>query len=182
MHKIKDRITLGAISGIIAGVFGRLLNAIQYKLGLTDISSTQLATPIFIPKNKADTPEGIALSEIINSTNTGAIGVLMAYMFSLTGRDKAIMKGIGVGALSWVLLQGVASGLGLKVKSNKPLTPILGFFNHALYGSLCAYFITNLGNDNLFPDPQISKQEKVPVVYTGTTQNGSIDILVQNNR
>ena len=100
MKKIKDRIILGAISGILASWPLRLSNALQYKLGLTELRYDQIASPLFIPKNKKDTPGAIALGEIINIMNTGVVGVLTTYILSLTGRDKAIIKGMGVGSMS----------------------------------------------------------------------------------
>ncbi len=175
MAKVNDRIMLGAISGIVAAWPPRLLNALQYKLGLTELRYDQIASPLFVTKNKTNTPGAIALGEIINIMNTGAVGVLTTYILSLTGRDKAIIKGIGVGTMSWVFINGLIAGLGLKIKTKKPLTPILAFLDHALGGALIGLLISKYGDDSLFPDANIRKQDKIPVVFTGTAQNVSID-------
>jgi hypothetical protein len=173
--KIKDRIILGAISGILIAWPLRIVNAVEYKLGLIDMRYDHISSALFIPKKQKDTPGAIALGEIINIMNTGVVGVIMSYILSLTGRDKAIIKSIGVGSMSWVFINGLIANLGLKIKSKKPITPFLALFDHAIWGALCGLFISKFGDDSLFPDTNIRKQEKIPVVYTGTPQNNSID-------
>lgn len=173
--KIKDRIILGAVGGILFSWPLRIVNAVQYKLELIDRRYDQISSALFIPKKQKDTPGGIALGEIVNILNTGVVGVLITYILSHTGRDKAIIKGIWAGSMSWFFIYGVISSLGLKIKSKKPITPFLALFDHAIWGALCGLFISKYGDDSLFPDTNVKKQEKIPVIYSGTPQNNSQD-------
>lgn len=150
--KIKDRIVLGAVSGLLAGVPGRLINAVEYKAGLTDLKYQQQATSLFIPKNKSGTLHGKILASLVNNTNVSITGVIICYLLSASGRDHAIIKGAGVGAFSWVIINGVVSNLGLKNKYKKPLSPILSFFDHVILGSLTGLLVSKLGDDSLFPE------------------------------
>ena len=172
--KIKDRIILGAISGILLSWPLRIVNALEYKLGLIDMRYDQISSALFIPRKQKDTLRGIALGEIINIMNTGVVGVITSYILSLTGRDKAIIKGLGVGSMSWVFINGLIANLSLKIKSKNPITPFLALFDHAIWGALCGLFISKFGDDSLFPDADIRKQEKIPVVYTSSPQNNSM--------
>lgn len=166
--KIRDRIILGVISGLIAGIPGRLINAVEYKENLTDIRYNQLAASLFIPKNKTNTIEGKALASFVNNINLGVVGVMTTYILSLTGRDKAIIKGMGTGAISWIMLNGVVSNLGLGIKSKKPISPILSFADHVIFGLLTGYLISKLGDDALFPDDKENSKDKIPIIATNT--------------
>lgn len=166
MLKIKDRIILGIVSGVIASLPGRFINALEYRTGLTDIQYDQMASSLFLPKNKIKTGEAKVTGSIINHTMVGLTGILITYLLSATGRDKAMIKGIGVTSALWITIYGLAPKFGVKVKSKKTFAPILSFIDHALLGSLCGFFSSKLGHDSLFPDTQISDQnanEKLPL-------------------
>lgn len=181
MKKIKDRIILGMVSGILSSMPPQVVDALAYKSGLADLSYAQLAAKLFIPKNKTATPQGKFLSFLINSINGGLVGVFTTYLLSLTGRDKAVIKGIGAGTMLWVLVNGLLSHVGLKITSKKPLTPILSFFNHVLSGTLNGILILKLGDDSLFPNSSIRK-EKMPVFYTGSTEQTSENNPMEDQR
>lgn len=52
MFKIKDRIIHGMISGIIAGTPDTIINALEHRAGLTDLTYSQMGANVFLPKNK----------------------------------------------------------------------------------------------------------------------------------
>ncbi|MEW6622766.1 MAG: hypothetical protein AB1420_06530 [Bacillota bacterium] len=164
MRKIKDRILLGTVCGIASATIGKYINAAEYKLGLTDVQYNQLAATLFMPKNKINTPKGKLLGGIINNINVGSVGVLISYILSATGRDKAALKGMGVTAITWVMINGLLAKQVLGVKSKKPLTPFLSLFDHLFYGYLTATMISKFGDDRLFPEPAKKSEKKLPLI------------------
>ncbi|MDT3700650.1 MAG: hypothetical protein RO469_14660 [Thermincola sp.] len=169
MKKIKDRILLGAVSGFLAGLPADFLNKIENKLGLTDRSYDEMASSLFAHKNKSTT--GKVLGSFANQTLNCSAGVLTAYTLSATGRDHAVLKGIGVGVLYWFALYGVTSGSGMLPKSKKPLTSLLGFVDHIVGGATIGLAVSRLGDDSLFPDqPNPKPGQKLPLVSTGHCQ------------
>lgn len=158
MIKIKDRIILGMISGIVAALPAQLANAVEHKLGLIDIPYSQLASKLFIPERKIKSTTGKSLSFLINSINTSVTGVFLTYLLSFTGKDKAIIKGIGTGTVLWVIGNGFVSNTLLTKKPKKTITPFLSCLDHAVYGGLCSLLITRFGDDIIFPSNPIRRQ------------------------
>jgi hypothetical protein len=150
--KINDRIFLGMISGILSGIPGRLLNMFEYKKGLTDVKYGQLAAGIFYPKSQVNTNQGKLTGYLVNQVNLGITGVIISYLLSATGRDKAMLKGAGVTASAWLFVYGVASRLTVRPTRRKELSPLLSFIDHIILGVLCGHFVSKLGDDVLFPD------------------------------
>ncbi len=184
MKKIKDRIILGAVCGLIAGAIGRATNAIEFKTGLTDITADQLGSGLFMPKRdaKANTIESKIIASLVNNTIVGVTGVIVTYILSVTGRDKAIIKGVGMGALQWVGIYGLMSRLGLTVKSKKPIAHILSFFDHAVFGATIGLLASKIGDDSLFPDKEVKKSEKLPLVATNLPSNNPEQIGEVNHK
>ncbi|ATW25047.1 hypothetical protein [Candidatus Formimonas warabiya] len=167
MRKIGDRILLGIAAGIICGMPGRVVNDIEYHLRLTDVKYGQMASNLFLPKRKSDTKEARVIGSIVNHTMISLTGILVTYLLSATGRDKAVVKGMGVTSLLWMALFGLGPRLQLTVNSKKPLSSILSFIDHAVFGGLCGFFVSKVGADTLFPDHQVrGKDGKLPLIYS----------------
>lgn len=162
MRKIRDRILLGVVSGLLGALPADFLNKIQYNLGLTDRKYNEMASSLFTKKNKSTT--GKILGSIANETLNASVGVTTTYTLSATGRDHAILKGVGVGMVYWFGLYGLTSGLGLLPKSKKPLTPLLSFVDHVIGGASIGLIVSKLGDDSLFPDKEVREGEKLPLI------------------
>lgn len=165
MRKIRDRIILGAVCGLIASVAAKVPNAIEYKAGLTDMRFNQPAASLFLSNReaKSNSIESKVIASLVNNTMVSATGTLVTYMLSITGRDKAMLKGAGVGIMQWIGIWGLLSKLGLTVKSSKPLTHMLSFVDHAAFGASMGLLASKLGDDSLFPDKQVTSDEKLPL-------------------
>lgn len=168
--KIKDRILLGILAGVICGIPGRVTNAIQYNKKLTDVKYGQMSANLFLPSSKVNTTEGRIVSSLVNNTMISITGILTTYVLSITGRDKAIVKGMGVVTSMWVAIYGLTARLGLSIKSKKPLGPILSYIDHAIFGALCGLFVSKFGDDSLFPDVKIKPEEKLPLAFTSDSK------------
>jgi hypothetical protein len=169
MRKIKDRIILGTITGIISSAPLQIIDALIYRHGITDLPFVYLASKIFLTKKKTKTTAGKAISSLVNFANSSFISTTITYMLSLTGKDRALIKGAGFGILMWIFIAGLLSNLGLNIKSRRPVTPLIYLGEHIVFGALCSYFITKLGDNSLFPNDNIRKRTKVPVIYSGNT-------------
>lgn len=165
MKKITDRIFLDLICGVVTGFPGRMLNTLEYHLGITDVKYGQTAANLFLPKDKVNTKEAQITGSLTNHIGLGVLGSSIVYLLSATGRDYAAIKGMGIGASAWVAVYGLAVRFGVEVRSKKPLAPVLSFIDHALFGALCGVLVSKLGDDSLFPNPQV-KKDKIPLFYT----------------
>jgi len=169
--KIKDRIFLGIVTGVIGSLPGRLLNAYEYRVGLTEVKYGQMGANLFVNEKQINTRGGRIIGAITNGILTGLMGITSVYVLSLTGRDKAIIKGAGVGSLFWLGLFGLTSKAGFVHKSQKPLTSLLGLVDHIIFGSLCGLTASRLGDDSLFPDTRLQNpEEKMPLVSASQEQ------------
>lgn len=169
MKKIKDRIILGLVTSALSGVPGRLINAWEYEKGYTDIKYGQMAASLFPPKNQKNTPEVKVIGAVTNQINTAMAAIAVTYLLSATGRDKAIVKGMGVLATTWVGIYGLTSRLGITVNNKKPLAHLLSLKDHLIFGGLCGLIASTLGDDSLFPDSkETSKRKKIPIIATNT--------------
>ncbi|MEW6171447.1 MAG: hypothetical protein AB1510_00040 [Bacillota bacterium] len=167
MIRLKDRIVLGACCALLASLPPKLANTIEYRLGLTDEQYNQTASSLLLSKSQArsNSTESKIVGSLINNTVVAASGVIICYLLSISGRDKAVLKGAGFGAIQWVGVWGLTGRLGLKVWSKKPLTHILSFIDHLIFGAGTAWLVSKLGDDSLFPDTRaLGPEEKLPLV------------------
>jgi len=165
MIKIKDRILLGVVSGLIGSTPAKLINKIEHQKGLTVIRYNQIPMKLFTRQSTNTSRQGNTLAAIANGVNSGAIGVLMTYLFSATGRDHAVVKGMGLGAFAWVVLNGFIGSQMLKGKSKSPTPPILSFVDHIINGGTVGWLIAKLGDESLFPDTKaLRRGEKLPTL------------------
>lgn len=176
MKKIKDRFILGSACALATALPIQLYDAYLHRKGITDVPYGMSASRIFLTKKAAKTPGGKAVSILVNSINAGLACTALTYTLSLTGKDKALLKGAGFGSLMWVMGAGLLSKIGLGIESKKPNTPLMSFAEHSVYFAICAYLITKLGDDSLFPDKQVNEQEKIPLVYAGEDQTTGKEI------
>lgn len=174
MIKIKDRFLLGALGGTTASFVARLLNRYNYAKGLTDIRYNPLAARLFLDEKGTKSRPGIILGEIVNGVNTAVTGIMLVYILSATGRDKAIIKGIGIGLFSWIMVDGLLAGYVFKIKSKKPISPLAHLAEHLLYGVICAKFITCFGDNRLFPAKEKTDSGRIPLIDTGHNSEPSL--------
>ncbi len=162
MKKIKDRIFLGIVSGLIGGMPGKLLNTIEYCNGLTDVKYGQMAASLFTSKKRSNL--GQLLGSVSNEALVTSTGIAITYTLSATGRDFAVLKGMGIGIVYWFGLYGLSSRIGLSPKNKKPLSSLLGLIDHIIFGTLSGVIASNLGDDSLFPDNVIkTPKDKLPL-------------------
>lgn len=176
--KIRDTILLGVIAGTLAGFPARLTNNTAYKLGLTDQKYGQMAASLFLPadKQKVHRREAQVVGFLADYINCGIMGVTVVQLLARTGRDNAILRGIGVSALAWMSLYGLTTRLKVAPPSRKPLSSILSFADHVIFGALCGWLVEKLGYGALFP----RRQAVIPRAQPSLGSSPSPSHAVQN--
>ncbi|HHU76172.1 MAG TPA: hypothetical protein GXZ24_04690 [Firmicutes bacterium] len=164
MKKIKDRVLLGVLVGVFSAIVGRLLNTFEYRAGLTDAKYDNMAANLFVDKRQIGTPEGRTIGAVVNAVLTGVAGISIVYLLSMTGRDKPVLKGMGIGILFWLALFGLTPRVGIVERFKKPLSPLLGLVDHLIFGGLCGWIVSKFGDSTLFPDVgQKNVKRKLPL-------------------
>jgi len=164
MFKIKDRIILGAISGIVGGKAVRIMNKINYNIGVGDIRYNLMAAELFLPKKDTKKSQANLLGGLVNNINSAFFGIILTYLLGVTGKDYKIIKGMGIGTLTWIMIDGLIGSQILKIKSRKPLAPTVRLLEHLFGGAFIAALITKLGDESLFPPKIINTLERTPLV------------------
>ncbi|MDW7673359.1 MAG: hypothetical protein SCK28_02360 [Bacillota bacterium] len=152
MKRIRDKIMLGVISGLIAAVPGRILNEIEHQKGLIDMDYTKIASTLFMDRNGSNSREGLLLGNIVNSIMLSLTGVATTYTLSKTGKDYKHIKGIGLSYMYGIVLGGVMPSLGLVYKPKQKRSYSLAVIDHTLLGILCAELVSRLGAKEVFED------------------------------
>ncbi len=159
--KIKDRITLGIVAGMIAAIPGRLLNAMEYRTGLTNFRYGETAAGLFMSAKQSRTVIGDLVGRIANQITVCATGVAGSYLLSLTGKDNAILKGAGLGAVYWMGIFGLSSKASATMaRSKDSRSAILAFIDHIIFGACTTYLITKLGDETVFSTNYAAVQPK----------------------
>ncbi len=157
IKKIKDPIILGIVSGLIgncAKLAGNLFN--RYVLKRSDTTYPEIAAGMFMTKKERNKPIGMLVGGLADFGLGGILGIPMVYLLRYTGRDKAGIKGLGLGHFAWIAVYGaIGRGFGTK-RGVFPLdahTNLSAFVNHSWYGLITSLVAAKLGDPSLFPEP-----------------------------
>ena len=87
------------------------------------------------------------------------LGVGYVYVLKFTGKDHALMKGIGYGHGAWTILLGGAKFFlgGAKIFPLSPKSVMSNYLEHTLYGLGAYLAATTLGDEDLFAKEDIDK-------------------------
>lgn len=140
MKKLKDRILLGLVSGLVGGVVKNIAGEALVKRGYSEYSGPQRAAGILVPAHKITTTGGKIIGWLAEASISGLLGIATVYTLSLTGKDKALLKGIFLtGGTAWTALYGAMGTVGAtRVQSPMPKTVISESITHGLYGAATA--------------------------------------------
>jgi len=155
MAKIKDRIILGAIAGFGGNLIKTIIGRSAMKIGLSELNGQERAAGMLVPGHKIATSHGRLVGYIADNVIAGTLGVATVYALSITGKDKAIVKGALSGQAAWTLLYGMLGTMGAtKVGPVSPKTVLMEYVAHTAYGATAAYLVTKLGDPSLFDGRQ----------------------------
>jgi hypothetical protein len=144
--RVKDTIAVGTIAGLIATIQISIINIIFSALGFTITPGWKPFAELFFPAY-SHTQLGFCVGLLGQIRISSVWGVLIAYILKYTGKDYWWLKGLGVGALSWIITAGAALRMFDIAKQvyHRPADQIMVPLNLFLFGFIVAYLIKRFG-------------------------------------
>lgn len=143
---MKDKIVLGSIAGGIGGIIGIIFSYSMYRLGISSISSINVAASLVVLDILNLTPTGVIFSIITHLTIASLFGILLLYILKFFGKEYWALKGMMFGALFCLLMHSYLIPLmrtDLQVRSLFFNTPSWGtiWATHTLIGLVDSFII-----------------------------------------
>jgi hypothetical protein len=144
---IRDRFTLGFVSGVTGTIPGMLLSAVSVAVGLSRFYSYQLTGGIYLFPGLTDSLQGAILGSIVWLVIGGFGGILMAYLLKATGTDywwlKCLMISVGV---IYIAMYGFTFVMGnLRIVPFDFATNMTELICNIVYGLSAGYLILRWG-------------------------------------
>ncbi len=115
-----------------------------------------LSPCVFLPKKDTKNPLGKLVGFLADAALGAGLGVGYVYVLKFTGKDHALMKGVGYGHGAWTLVLGGTQLVGgPKIPQLNPKSVLSTYAEHALYGAGAALVATALGDEDLFQKEDI---------------------------
>jgi len=141
---VKDRLIAGGLAGATGAIIQNIYGHTAKAIGITDRAFMDFAKVLLTFK-----PYQGVLAFIVGQISHYLVGVLLGiifvYIIMLTSSRYLVWKGLGYGAILWVLLLGFGTIFRLPLFMNIPPGPALSVFVGALiYGLVTAYTLSLL--------------------------------------
>ena len=102
----RDRITTGALIGLLADAVKLAFNYLAYKLGYAGAAFWRIAAAHFVRAEDLHDPLAAVIGAIADLTTAAALGIVFLSFISRTGRGQLWLKGVGFGPLSGSFYSG----------------------------------------------------------------------------
>jgi hypothetical protein len=96
---MKDKIAFGSMAGAIGGAVGIIFSYTMFRLGISPISSINLAASFVAIDILNLTAGGIIWSIVTHLTVASLFGIILTYILIYSGKEYWVLKGIGTGAI-----------------------------------------------------------------------------------
>jgi len=151
MKKIKDRMILGVIGGVAGNIFKLVIDGYFKKKKIAEIDGPERAAGMLVPPHTVTTKEGRIVGYLADGAVASLLGVSLVYLFSLTGKNRGVLKGAATGQAMWTFIYGVLGTMGAtKVTPVSPKTVLTEYLAHTAYGIVTASTILAIGDERLF--------------------------------
>jgi hypothetical protein len=162
MGKIKDRILLGLISGLIGNIPKSLINEILFRKGTESKRYGNIVSGLFLSNLETQRKSGVIFGTVGDFVIASILGVPLVYLLSYTGKDKSWLKGILVAILGFGTFRGIMSKMGNFLSYPKDTqTNALMSMSSFLWGITTALTALKLGDEGLFkPNPVVLSNPK----------------------
>lgn len=141
---MRDTIMRGVIGGLLAAIPGYIIDQIGHTKGLSDMTYPQFASTLAMSRKQSRGIHGWILGNTILAVGIALSGVTTSYILKKTGRDYAVIKGLGVALMQGIILGGAWPKLGLLEKQRMAKSHTLGLIDHAIFGLLSGYLISRM--------------------------------------
>lgn len=151
MSKIKDRIILGIVAGLLANIPKAIGNELLYRNGMEKRRYGDIISGLHMPLKQAKTKQGTAFGVVGDFLFSASMGIPLVYLLSFTGRGHAWIKGWLTGVAGFGLFRVLLSTISFSQTNPKdPVTnAIMSGFN-SLWGIVAGLIAINLGDERLF--------------------------------
>jgi len=154
MQKIKDRVTLSIVAGLIGLVGLTLTDEISQRAKISKRSFRQAAAGVFVSKKEAKKTTGQVLGIIMNSAVSIIGADYIIKRMSQNGRDKLFFKGITTGIIFGAIVTVIPNlAHWNKMKPKDAASNLSYVFSNMVFGLLATFTAAILGHDSLFDTP-----------------------------
>lgn len=140
---MRDTITIGTIAGLISTTVLTIFVWVVRVLGYKFITTWDTAANVLVDKSLIHTPIGQLIGFVAHFTLGAFFGVMVAYTLRFTGKDYYLLKGIGLGALVWLVSIGFFMHL-LKIEiqgRSDPLSNLIVIPEFIIQGSVTSIIL-----------------------------------------
>ncbi len=147
--RIRDKIALGTLAGLVASIPQLILNFFFVSLGISAYYSFQLSAGVFVRDHQTTiTLGGLLLGGLLWEFASAFLGVLIVYVLHFTGREYWWLKGI-LSSISFMYIlifgfifdMGIARIIPQDIGSNFAI-----LFENALFGIIASYLVFRWGD------------------------------------
>ncbi|MDA8228577.1 MAG: hypothetical protein M0T74_12935 [Desulfitobacterium hafniense] len=152
MKKIKDRMVLGLIAGGAGVLLQTIFDEISVRVGISKRSYRTTAAGIWVSsRRQAEKWQGQLFGFFMNSFLAMLGGISIVNIFSKSGRDHWLIKGLYFGMTFGAIINGLLSSLPMnKVKPKDANSNLSYLFTNALYGLAVGTIAAKLGDDSIY--------------------------------
>jgi hypothetical protein len=141
----EERLTLWIISGIIGAVVREFFDLILMWIGISKFHIVFLSVDLFTNDPKQiKSFLGLFTGTLTDWIMSAVIAVIIGIVLQWSGRKNYLLKGIGIGFISWVVIMGfLVHGVPkMFVTAPKDLPTILySLMAHIIFGGMTAFLI-----------------------------------------
>lgn len=177
MQKIKDRMTLGIVSGLIGTIVKTASDELFLRQKASKRSFRVTAAGVWVDtQREAKTPYGQILGAIMD-LGLGMVGAVgQVYILSKTGKNNLFAKGTFFGMVFGSSITAMLSGFNAnKVKPKDAKSNLTYILSSGIFGVVTTYAASLLGDDSLWDAPPVNNYLK-PTQPTTAEKTGQTPI------
>ncbi len=163
MPKITDRFIGGVLAGLGANVVKQAIDWAFFSRGYSKECGAHKAAGFFLKARHTRTRFGTCLGIVADNSIAAGLGICAAYLFTFTGKDYALLKGLVFGNTTWDIAYGVLSQFGAtSVRTSDVKTVLASWISHSVFGLTEAFLLTAICAPDLFEPKYHPTGKRVP--------------------
>lgn len=146
MIKVKDKITLGIIAGILSNIFVSIIDILCYKLNISQFIHIHIVASAYFPVSDIHTIPALIVGTISDFIIAAFFGVMIVYVLFFTGTDFLYVKGLFFVLVYWLMIYGLIRRLNIaRIDPTDPGTNLVHLAIYILLGLLTSWLIAKHG-------------------------------------
>lgn len=159
--KIKDTIVAGVLAGWIGNVVKETLTWLFHFMGWVRYTFVHISAGFYYSIDNLNAPLSLVTGAITDWTIAGTFGTFLLLLLRYTGIDYAIFKGIGFGALVYIITFGI--GMAMDITRASLLTPLPDFLllmSHLAIGGVSGWALQKYFSQAVKEQGEVQQKEK----------------------